>query len=144
MEVQKLSQQLIMFGANYKAAKAEPAEKKGESKRAESVKGTVGVVAKTAEKIKNEQMAANAEKVREVEKKSEEQIAKRIVEQVNEYLSENNWSLKYYYHEAAHQMVARIVDNETNEVIREVPPKELLDLSARMEKFVGLILDEQV
>jgi flagellar protein FlaG len=37
----------------------------------------------------------------------------------------------------------KVVDNETNEVIREFPPKKILDMIANMMELAGLIVDER-
>lgn len=36
-----------------------------------------------------------------------------------------------------------VIDLETNEVIKEIPPKKLLDLAAGIREMIGLLLDEK-
>ena len=38
----------------------------------------------------------------------------------------------------------RIVDNESNQVIREYPPEEFIDLLKRVQKTLGLLVDKKV
>ena len=40
-------------------------------------------------------------------------------------------------------VVIRITDEITGEVVRQVPPKELLEADRSMERIVGLIVDDQ-
>lgn len=40
-------------------------------------------------------------------------------------------------------MVVRITDQETGEVVRQIPSKELLEADRSMERIVGLIVDDQ-
>lgn len=40
-------------------------------------------------------------------------------------------------------VVIRITDSVTGEVVRQVPPKELLEADRSMERIVGLIVDDQ-
>jgi flagellar protein FlaG len=40
-------------------------------------------------------------------------------------------------------VVIRITDSITGEVVRQVPPKELLEADRSMERIVGLIVDDQ-
>jgi flagellar protein FlaG len=42
------------------------------------------------------------------------------------------------------RVIARIVDSETGEVVREVPPDELVDLARRVTALVGAMLDRRV
>lgn len=44
--------------------------------------------------------------------------------------------------EASKRIVAQILD-ENNEVVRQVPPQELLDISARFNRLEGILFDEQ-
>lgn len=45
--------------------------------------------------------------------------------------------------ETSNRVVAQIV-NENNEVIKQIPPEEMLKISARMRRFVGLFFDERI
>ena len=38
-------------------------------------------------------------------------------------------------------MVVRITDNVTGEVVKQLPPQEILDADVNMEKIVGLLVD---
>lgn len=40
--------------------------------------------------------------------------------------------------------VVRVVNKETGEVIRQIPPEELLTLVARMRQLSGLIFSKEV
>ena len=44
--------------------------------------------------------------------------------------------------EESNRIVAQVLD-ENNEVIRQLPPQELLDISARFNRLEGIIFDEQ-
>jgi len=37
----------------------------------------------------------------------------------------------------------KVLDSETNEVIREIPPEKILDMVAKMWELAGLIVDER-
>ena len=41
------------------------------------------------------------------------------------------------------QVVTQVIDRNTDEVVRQIPPQELLDISQRLRTFVGTLLDEQ-
>ena len=40
-------------------------------------------------------------------------------------------------------IVVRITDEVTGEIVRQVPPQELLDAGSSMEKIVGLLVDDR-
>jgi flagellar protein FlaG len=44
--------------------------------------------------------------------------------------------------EDSDRLVVRVIDNQTNEVVRQVPPQEFLELIAKVQQMVGLFFDE--
>lgn len=40
--------------------------------------------------------------------------------------------------------IIKIVDTDTKEVIKEIPPKKLLDMVAKMCEMIGIMIDEKV
>jgi len=51
---------------------------------------------------------------------------------------------EYSVHDQTNTFVVRVIDSETDELIREIPPERLLDLVARLWEVAGLIVDEKV
>lgn len=47
-------------------------------------------------------------------------------------------------HEKTHQIMVRVLDKETGELIREVPPEKLVDLVAAMMEISGIIVDKKM
>ena len=41
------------------------------------------------------------------------------------------------------KIVVRIKDSATGEVVRQIPPQELLDVSKSVEKIVGILVDDK-
>jgi flagellar protein FlaG len=82
------------------------------------------------------------------ERNEEVQVSKKKVEEVtnklNEFLEIHNRSLKFILHEGLNQYYVQVIDSDTNEVIREIPPKKLLDAFYTMQKFLGMIVDEKI
>jgi flagellar protein FlaG len=71
------------------------------------------------------------------------EMIERAVEEANSNLSQLNEKLGFRVHEGTGQIVVQIVDRHSGEVVRESPPKEFLDLAARMKEMVGFFLDER-
>jgi flagellar protein FlaG len=63
------------------------------------------------------------------------------LEGINEYLSEIESSLSFVYDEASGRSAVQVLD-ENGEIIRQIPPQELLDVYARIRDVVGILLDE--
>ena len=40
--------------------------------------------------------------------------------------------------------MVQIINSETNEVVREIPPEKVLDMVARMWELAGIIVDRHI
>src|SRR5699024_11090911 len=66
------------------------------------------------------------------------------VNNVNEFLEPVVTDLKFVYHEDLNDYYVTIIDPSTNEVIREIPPKKMLDIYVAMAEYMRLLVDERV
>ncbi|MEQ2527496.1 flagellar protein FlaG [Bacillaceae bacterium CLA-AA-H227] len=69
---------------------------------------------------------------------------KKAVNEVNEFLEIHNQNSKFVFHEELERYYVQIVDADTDKVIKEIPPKKLLDGYYAMQKFIGIFFDEKV
>lgn len=74
---------------------------------------------------------------------SKEEIS-NMVENTNQFMETIRKSLHFQLHEDTNRMVVEIRDLDTDEVIKELPPKEFLDMVARIRDYVGLMIDEKI
>ncbi|WP_081979019.1 flagellar protein FlaG [Heyndrickxia ginsengihumi] len=49
--------------------------------------------------------------------------------------------MKFQFHEKLQKYYVAIIDDQTNEVIKEIPPKTLLDTYADMMGHLGLLVN---
>ncbi|QII50829.1 flagellar protein FlaG [Bacillus paralicheniformis] len=66
----------------------------------------------------------------------------KTVRGANNLLEPSQVHLQFELHEKLGEYYVKVVDNQTEEVIREIPPKEWLDFYAAMAEFMGLIVDK--
>ncbi|MFJ7970444.1 flagellar protein FlaG [Psychrobacillus sp. NPDC096389] len=83
------------------------------------------------------------QKANEKESIPKEKVQK-AVDALNEFMTVQNRSSKFVMHDGLERYYVEVVDAETDEVIREVPPRKLLDAFYTMQKFVGMIVDEKI
>ncbi len=69
-----------------------------------------------------------------------EQIRK-AVEKLNERMSHSE--AVFGIHEKTNRLTIKIVDKETKEVIKELPPEKTLDMIAKAWELAGLLVDER-
>jgi len=66
----------------------------------------------------------------------------RVIYEANQALSPTNFRLTYNIHETTNNVMVTVIDRDTNEVLREIPPESRLDIVARMLEFAGILFDE--
>lgn len=71
---------------------------------------------------------------------SNEQI-KKAVEQLNKNMSHSE--AIFGIHEATNRVTIKIVDKDTKEVIKELPPEKTLDMIAKAWELAGILVDEK-
>ncbi|MCK5568910.1 MAG: flagellar protein FlaG [Spirochaetes bacterium] len=54
-----------------------------------------------------------------------------------------NRRLDFRIHEETHRVVVKVIDTETDKVIKEIPPEQILQLAARIQEMIGLLVDEE-
>lgn len=74
---------------------------------------------------------------------SEDDIMK-AVKQANKVLDGANRRFEYSIHEQTNTIMVKVIDTDTNEVIREIPPEKILNLIAKLWELAGIIVDEKV
>lgn len=65
----------------------------------------------------------------------------KAVVQMNEHVLGVNVQFQYRIHEGTDRIMVKLVDTESNTVIREIPPEKMLDMVAEIWKQVGLVVD---
>jgi flagellar protein FlaG len=78
------------------------------------------------------------------EKKVSKEQLEEIVNGMNECLQPSHTSLKFELHDELKEYYVQIIDERTKEVVREIPPKKLLDIYANMMQLIGLIVDKKI
>jgi len=65
------------------------------------------------------------------------------IEEVNRNLKPFNIKLSFMIDEPTGRTVIRVSNSETDEIIREIPPMEMLKIIARLSKILGFVVDEK-
>lgn len=73
---------------------------------------------------------------------SEEAIV-RAVEKANKALAGFGKRFEYNIHEKTGDIIVKVYNADTNELIREIPPEKILDLVAKLQEICGVIVDEK-
>lgn len=83
-----------------------------------------------------------------VRQKADSEALQEAVGTVNRALEVSNYHLEFKVHEGSGRYQIKVVDSNSKEVLREIPPERILDLAAdirkMMDKILGLLVDETV
>lgn len=93
-----------------------------------------------AEKRKVKDSGADVDQVA-VEKQQVQ--PEELLSQIKGLTEEGAYSVRFENDDDAKQLVVKIVDTESDEVIRQVPAEEVLTLSARLQELRGNIVNTQ-
>jgi len=55
-----------------------------------------------------------------------------------------NKRLSFYLNEEIDRVVVKVIDGETDKVIKEIPPQEVQEVVARIQKAIGVLVDEMI
>lgn len=72
-----------------------------------------------------------------------EQAYQVAVNKLNEFMAHTQRNSKFAYHKELDRYYVEVVDAQTQEVVKEIPPKELLDAYYEMQKVLGKMFDTQ-
>jgi flagellar protein FlaG len=86
---------------------------------------------------------ATVEKTRELEKQSEEQAeaVQEKVAELNTHMQHLNRKLQFSVDDNSGDTVVKVIDSDTDELIRQVPAQEILDVKNAINEYRGLLFE---
>ena len=67
-----------------------------------------------------------------------------MVEQLNETVRAFDQSLRFELHEETDRWMIEVWDRENEEVIKEIPPEDVLNVVAHIQNVLGVLLDRRI
>lgn len=67
----------------------------------------------------------------------------KAIETANQKVNGGPREFEFSIHEKTKQIMVKVIDSSTKEVIREIPPEKILDMVAYMCEAAGLFIDEK-
>ena len=111
------------------------------------VKAAEEVVKKTAPiATMSTPVSAEAKSAENLNHKEEENASSKMkdaVDKVNQKIVPSKTRCEFAYHEDTNRISIKVIDQTTEETIREIPAEETLDMLARIWEFSGLLVDER-
>lgn len=79
----------------------------------------------------------------QMDPKQKEKV-KEIVKGLNSFLEPAHTSIRFKLHDRLNEYYVTIINDDTQEVIREIPAKKLLDAYADMAQRLGILIDKRI
>lgn len=99
-----------------------------------------GVIEKAANLQKQEHSRLDLSKELPPSKISKEDV-ERIVEVLKDLTETLQTKLNFSVNEGTNDIVVKVIDKETDKVLRQIPPEELLELQEKMQDLTSILLD---
>lgn len=78
------------------------------------------------------------------ERKFSEQDVIEVIQRANKEFVVYDRKFEFSIHEKTKQIMVKVIDATTDEVIRELPPEKVLDMVAAIWEVVGIIVDRKI
>jgi flagellar protein FlaG len=77
------------------------------------------------------------------DKAAEANLLKSAISNANNKLKFKRTKCEFTIYEDINRIAIKVIDRDTEEVIREIPPEETMELVQKLWEFAGLIVDEK-
>ncbi|MDR0948322.1 MAG: flagellar protein FlaG [Lachnospiraceae bacterium] len=104
----------------------------------------VAIVDKTTpavEYARSKEQADNGDNSKQQPKEQTTEQMKRAVDKLNKSLPHSE--AIFGFHDATNRVTIKIVDKETKEVLKELPPEKTLDMISKVWELAGMLIDEK-
>ena len=76
----------------------------------------------------------------------EEQVSRKVkdaIDRVSDKMHMSKTKCEFSYHDQTKRVSIKVIDEDTDEIIREIPPEETLEMLTKMWELAGILVDEK-
>jgi flagellar protein FlaG len=70
-------------------------------------------------------------------------ILQDMLDVAQKHFNARNIGLEFSVHGETGRIKVKVLDKDTGEMIREVPPRQVLDLMAKIDEMMGIVFDQK-
>ena len=85
--------------------------------------------------------ASTPAKPQDQESKPDRETLKKAVEQLNQVAQELGHRLAFGLYDGTGEFYSKVIDRRTNEIVKLIPSKDLLEFHRKLQEAVGAIVD---
>ena len=71
-------------------------------------------------------------------------LVDKLIQDVNEMMQGSTTHFEFTIHEKSGEVIVKLIDDETNEVVKEIPSEKMVELMSNLRELVGLCVDEKI
>jgi flagellar protein FlaG len=86
---------------------------------------------------------AGTDEASQKEQQFSEEDMTEMMKELNKLMDRINCNLHFKYHKEVDVMSVKMVDKKTNEVIKEMPPEEMVEHMIQAKEWLGAFIDKQ-
>lgn len=90
----------------------------------------------------NAQNAGSKDSQGKDDQKMDEKSVSYMTEELNKLMSRINANLEFQYHKEVNTMSVKMMDRKTGEVLKEIPPEEMIKHMIKTKDWLGAFLDK--
>ncbi|MBP1764544.1 MAG: flagellar protein FlaG [Firmicutes bacterium] len=68
----------------------------------------------------------------------------KMTDEMTKFMESLNTDIQFSLHQDTGRLIVKVVDKQTDKVLKEFPPHQLLDTMAAISKYIGGLLDKKV
>ena len=140
--VQDMFSAAVVIGAAERAGSSRPAKEADARKPDAETRDIQGVSSLMQGMEKDDPNDISAEKQAERTEKMDEQSVSLMTKELNELMDKINCNLQFKYHKDVDMLSVKMIDKSTEEVIKELPPEEMIENIAKAREWIGAFLDK--
>ena len=76
------------------------------------------------------------------EQKMDEKSVSYMTEELNKLMSRINADLEFQYHKEVNTMSVKMMDRKTGEILKEIPPEDMIQHMIKTKDWLGAFLDK--
>ncbi len=82
---------------------------------------------------------------KEAEEKKDVKISQAMLDELSSDIETlHNIGLSFAQHEDTGRTMVEVMDKKTNEIIRQIPAEDVLNMAAKMDEMIGMLFDVKV
>ncbi|MGD0152389.1 MAG: flagellar protein FlaG [Thermacetogeniaceae bacterium] len=112
------------------------------------IEGNVALITQTPVNITGDRtiatVAGNVKAKGQVETSPQQPSESSLVDLLKQGGADVNFQLSFSIDKGSKELVVKVINPVTNEVIRQIPPQELLNLAANLQQTAGILVNKRV